>query len=65
MSYGKFLDDWSKKYLRNDDKNFSEITTEEQWISDNRYKELIAFILENWDKEKIPQAFPTRCKLFD
>jgi len=56
MSYGKFLDDWSKKYLRNTDKNFPEQTTEEQWavirenwISDKRYKELIAFILENWD----------------
>jgi hypothetical protein len=56
MSYGKFLDDWSKKYLRNTDKNFPEKTTKEQWavirnnwISDKRYKELIAFIIENWD----------------
>ncbi|UPQ79337.1 DUF4240 domain-containing protein [Flavobacterium azooxidireducens] len=56
MSYRKFLDDWSKKYLRNTDINFTEQTTEEQWavIRDNwiinkRYKELITFIVENWD----------------
>lgn len=56
MSYGKFLDDWTKHSRLRDKNNLPKQTMEEgfanvrdRWLADKRYKELIAFILENWD----------------
>jgi Protein of unknown function (DUF4240) len=53
MSYAKFGYD-TNEYLVNCEKN--NLSTEnyeaivrDKWISDKRYKELIAYILENWD----------------
>jgi hypothetical protein len=53
MSYSKFSNDLNQ-YLVNCKKNNLptdnyESTVRDKWISDRRYKELIAFILENWD----------------
>ena len=56
MSYGKFLDDWTKHSRLREKNNLSIQTMEEgfadvrdKWIEDRKYKELITFILENWD----------------
>jgi len=56
MSYGKFLDDWTKYSRLREKNNLPSQTMEEgfadvrdNWIADRKYKELIAFILENWD----------------
>ena len=56
MSYGKFLDDWSKHSKLREKNNLPNQTMEEgltdvrdKWLNDKRYKELIAFIVKNWD----------------
>lgn len=56
MSYGKFLDDWTKDSRLREKNNLPSQTMEEgfadvrdKWLTDKRYKELIAFIIENWD----------------
>lgn len=56
MSYGKFLDDWTKHSRLREKNNLPSQSMEEgfadvrdKWLTDKRYKELIAFIIENWD----------------
>ena len=56
MSYGKFLDDWTRHSRLREKNNLPVQTMEEgfadvrdKWLADKRYKELMAFILENWD----------------
>lgn len=56
MSYRKFLDDWTKYSRLRENSNLPSQTIEEgfvdvrdKWLADKRYKELIAFIIENWD----------------
>jgi len=56
MSYGKFLDDWTRHSRLREKNNLPSQTMEEgfadvrdKWLTDKRYKELIAFIIENWD----------------
>ena len=56
MSYGKFLNDWTIYSRWRDKNNLLKQTMEEgfanvrdKWTADRKYKELIAFILENWD----------------
>jgi hypothetical protein len=56
MSYGKFLDDWTKHSRQREKNNLPSQSMEEgfadvrdKWLADKRYKELIAFIIENWD----------------
>lgn len=56
MSYSKFLDDCEKYLKWRKSNNLTTIRPNEDfefvrdnWINDKRYKELIAFILENWD----------------
>lgn len=53
MSYSKFTNDLNQ-YLVDCKKNNAstenyEAVVRDKWISDKRYKELIAYILENWD----------------
>jgi len=56
MSYGKFLDDWTKHRRWRETNNLPSQTTEEgfavvreKWLIEKRYGELISFIIENWD----------------
>lgn len=56
MSYAEFLDDWKKHSRLREKNNLPSQTMEEgftavrdKWLADKRYKELIAFIIENWD----------------
>lgn len=56
MSYGKFLDDWTKLSRLRVKNNLPSLTMDEgfaavrdKWLIEKKYKELIAFIIDNWD----------------
>ena len=56
MSYRNFLNDWTKHSRLRDKNNLPKQTMEggfagvrDRWLADKRDKELIGFILENWD----------------
>ena len=56
MSYQKFTRALNDYYVRQEANNLPSLDVEEvevlvrdEWIRDKRYKELVGFILENWD----------------
>lgn len=56
MSYPKFTKALNDYYVRQEAGNLPSLDVEEvlalvrdEWIRDKRYKELVGFILENWD----------------